>query len=144
MVVNRKVTGRASTLPGGLALGAGASMVMTLVLSVVTAKLIDTGAMAESSVGYAAMVILLLSAGAGAVVSVGRIKRRKLLVCLVSGGIYYLLLLTVTAVFFGGQYTGMGVTALTVTGGSGAMGLLMLGQGRGRRKSRMLHRSPLR
>ena len=36
--------------------------------------------------------------------------------CLAAGGGYYLCLLAITALFFGGQYQGVGVTALMVLG----------------------------
>ena len=134
MVANRKVTGKAASMPGGLALGGALSMALTILLSVLTAKLVDTGALAEDAVGYAALVILLLSSVVGAAVAAARIKRQRLIVCLASGAVYYGLLLSLTALFFGGQYTGMGVTALAVAGGSGAVSLAGMGEGRRSRK----------
>lgn len=136
MVKNRKVTGRAMGMPLGLAVGAGVSMGCTLVLSVLTAKVLDCQWMPESKVGYAALGILLLSTILGAEAAWGRIRRRRLLVCGASAGIYYGLLLCVTALFFGGQYTGMGVTALVIAGGC-AVCILMGNrrkQGRGHKK----------
>ena len=134
MVANRKVTGKASSMPGGLAMGGGLSMTVTVVLSMVTAKLVDSGTMPEEAVGYAALVILLLGSGLGAWLAAAKIKRQRLVVCLASGCVYYGSLLGLTALFFGGQYTGMGVTALAVAGGSMAVCLMGMGQGRGRRR----------
>ena len=54
----------------------------------------------------------------GAWVAWKKIKRLRLQVCLISGGIYYLMLLGMTILFFGGQFCGMGVTALMVACGS--------------------------
>ena len=136
MVVNKKVSGRAASMPGGLALGGGIAVVLTIVLSVITAKLVDTGTIGEGSVGYAALCILLLSSGVGAAVASAKIKRRRLLVCLASGAVYYGMLLAMTALFFGGQYTGMGVTALAVAGGAGTVCFAGMGQGRGHGKRR--------
>lgn len=112
------------------------SMAVTLILAVVTAKLVDVGALAEGRVGYAALAILLTATVSGACVAAGRIKRRRLVVCIASGGLYYGFLLLLTALFFGGEYTGMGVTALAVLGGSGASCLLGMGQGSGHRSKR--------
>lgn len=142
MVRSRKVTGTAASMGAGLALGAVVSMAVTIVLSLVTAKLVDSGTLAESAIGYAAIGILLLSSILGASTAIGRIKRQRLVVCLAAGGIYYGLLLSMTALFFGGQYTGMGVTALVVAGGCGAVILAGMGQGRsrGRRKVKGLPR----
>lgn len=137
MVANRKVTGKASSMPVGLALGGGLSMVVTVVLSLVTAKLLDNGTLPEESVGYAALGILLLSSGLGAWLAAVKIKRQRLIVCLASGCVYYGLLLGVTALFFGGQYTGMGVTALAVAGGS--LAVCLMGMGKGRTRKRRIH-----
>ena len=135
MVANRKVTGKASSMPAGLAMAGGLSMAVTLVLSVALAKLLDSGSLGEGSVGYGALVILLLSSGLGAWLATVKIKRRRLAVCMASGALYYILLICVTALFFGGQYTGMGVTALAVAGGCLTVCLLGAGQGRGRKRS---------
>lgn len=134
MVVNRKVTGKAASMPGGLALGGALSLGVTILLAMVTAMLVDNGAMEEKSIGYAALVILLLSSALGSAVAAARIKRQRLVVCIAAGAVYYVLLLSMTALFFGGQYTGMGVTALAVLGGSGVVCIAGAGQGRGRRK----------
>ncbi len=136
MVANQKVSGRASSLPAGLALGGILSLLLTIILAVVTAKLVDVGSLPENNVGYAALLILLLASALGSAVAVGKIKRRRLLVCLASGAVYYGELLAMTALFFGGRYTGMGVTALVVSGGMGLVCLAGMRQGRGQRKRR--------
>lgn len=135
MVANRKVTGKASSMPAGLAMAGGLSMAVTLVLSLVLAKLLDSGSLGEGSVGYGALVILLLSSGLGAWLATVKIKRRRLAACMASGALYYILLIGMTALFFGGQYTGMGVTALAVAGGCLTVCLLGSGQGRARKRS---------
>lgn len=127
MTVNQKVTGSASTIPGGLALGVLTSLGVTVLAAAVTAWLILRGTLAENSVGYCAMVILLLAAAAGSAVAIGRIKRRRLQMGLAAGAIYYGCLLAAAALFFGGIYDGMGVTALMVLCGS--MLAILLGPG---------------
>ena len=121
-------------MPAGLSVGGGVSLLITILLAILTAKLVDTGTMGEERVGYAALGILLVSSGAGSAVAAGKIKRRRLMVCMAAGAVYYGLLLAVTALFFGGQYSGMGVTALAVAGGSGTVCLAGMRQGRGHRK----------
>lgn len=137
MVVNKKVTGRAASMPAGLALGGAVSLVLTILLAIIAGKLIDMGTMGEESIGYLSLGILLLSSGMGAAVAVGKIKRRRLVVCMAAGAIYYGLLLAMTALFFGGQYAGMGVTALAVAGGAGTVCLAGTRQGRGQRKRKI-------
>lgn len=136
MVVNRKVTGTASSMPAGLALGGCVSLTVTILGSILAANLVLRELLPESSVGYCAMIILLVSSYLGATVSVGRIKHRKLYVCVLTGVIYYGLLLAITALFFGGQYQGMGVTALVVAAGCAAAILIGM-NGRKRRSNRM-------
>lgn len=126
MVVNRKVTGTASSMPAGLALGLCASLAVTIVGSILAANLVLRETIPENGIGYCSMVILLLSSVLGAVVSVNRIKHRRLYVCALSGVVYYGALLATTALFFGGQYQGMGVTAMMVLAGCGAVALLGL------------------
>ena len=127
MTVNQKVTGTAVSIPVGLMLGTMVSLGITAILSAVSAWLILTGKLPEDSVGYCAMVILLASSAAGAATAIGRIKRRRLQMGLAAGGIYYGCLLAAAALFFGGIYDGMGVTALMVLCGSGLV--ILLGPG---------------
>lgn len=129
MTINRN--GKAKTMPAGLALGALAGLLITLVLAVAAAKLVDIGTAKEEAIGYFAMGILLLSSFTGAMISVSSIKRQKLLVCGLSALIYYGILLSMTALFFGGQYQGMGVTALLVLCGGAVAALTVMRQGRG-------------
>lgn len=127
MTVNHKVTGTASTIPAGLALGTAAAITVTILLSAVTAWLILRGTIPEDAVGYCAMAILPLSSGVGAAVAVGRIKRLRMQMGLAAAGLYYGCLLAAAALFFGGIYDGMGVTALMVLCGS--LLVILLGSG---------------
>lgn len=142
MVANRKVTGTAMSMPGGLALGGCISVAVTLLGSLLAANLISREVIPQSSIGYCSMVILLLSSLLGTAVAVRRIKHRRLFVCAVSCAIYYGLLLASTAMFFGGMYQGMGVTALVVLAGSGIVALLGLKgeKSQSGRRSKIHHR----
>lgn len=142
MVVDRKVTGTAASMPAGLALGLCASLAVTIVGSILAANLVLKEMLPENGIGYCSMVILLVSSVLGAVVSVNRIKHRRLYVCTLSGAVYYASLLAVTALFFGGQYQGMGVTALMVLAGCGVVALVgVKGEKRGTsRRRKFKHR----
>ena len=120
----KRYNGRASTIPAGLALAGTVSLILTLLGAAVTAWLILRGNFPVGWAGYCAMVILLLSSTAGAATAVSRIQRLRVQMCLAAGGIYYLCLVLITALFFGGQYRGMGVTGLLVFCGSGLIILL--------------------
>lgn len=118
MVVNRKVTGKASSMPAGLALGGAVSLIITLLLAAIIAKMVSAEKLAEENIGYGVMVLLFAASATGALVANGRIKRQRLLVSGLSGLVYVGILVSITALFFGGQYEAVGVTVLLVLGGS--------------------------
>ena len=126
-MVKASGSGRAKSIPAGLALGVGAAMAATGPGSAVAAWVILRGFLAETAAGSCAMVILLLSSAAGAAVAAGSIQRLRAQMCLAAGGGYYLCLLVVTALFFGGGYQGMGVTAIMVFCGTALVILLAPG-----------------
>lgn len=135
MVTNRKMKGTAKSVQLALCWGLIISMVLTLILSAGITYLVLSETMAESAVGYGVMLTVLVSSFLGAIVAAAAVKSRRLFVCLMSGVGYFLLLLSVTALFFGGQYEGMGVTALLVFGGAGAAAL-MGGKGDGQKRKK--------
>jgi len=140
MVLNQKPTGRTMSMPVGLAIGGAVSLGITLLGAAVLAKLVDQETLAWENVGYGVMVILLLASFFGAMSAWGRIRRQRLLVCAVSGVIYFGSLLSITALFFGGQYEAVGVTAALVLAGSIAAWLLGLRDGGRKKKIRTAHR----
>ena len=118
MTVNRKPTGRATSIPVGLAWGATASLIMTVMGTAVVAKLIDSGVMDWNQCGYGVLVILVQSAWIGAILAAGKIRRMRMTVCLAVGAVYFCCLMLITALFFGGRYSGVGETALLIFCGS--------------------------
>ena len=118
MRVNRKPTGRAVSVPVGLGWGLLTSVVITLTGCLLAAYLINREILSWNHSGYGVMVILLLSAWAGAAVTAGKIKRRRAVMCLGAGIAYFLMLIAMTALFFGGHYSGVGETGLMIFCGS--------------------------
>lgn len=114
MTTDRKPTGRASTIPAGLAYGLLISLTVTVAGAAVLAWLIHREILPEGQTGYGVMVLLLLASWLGAMAARGKTKRLRLAVCLASGGVYFLSLLVMTALFFGAQYSGVGETGLLV------------------------------
>lgn len=141
MTLNHKPTGTSMSMPAGLAIGGIWSLCVTLVMAALVAKLMDMEAIRQDSIGYFVISILLVASTTGALLSFGRIKRRRMVVCMVSGLIYYCVLLSITALCFGGQYQGMGVTGLVVLGGSLCAGLLGIHE---KKQGRIGKRSVLR
>ena len=138
MVVNKKVSGKSKSIAVGLAIGLAVSLVITMVGAAITANLVLSETVGMEKVGYAATVILLLASAIGAWIAAWMVKRRWIMICIGAGGSYYLSLLAITALFFGGQYQAVGVTALLVFGGCGAVGLLGVTKqnGKGNRRSK--------
>lgn len=135
-MVTGKRTGRASSLPTGVGIGVAAALGWTMLWAGILAKLISMETLPEEAVGYGAMIILLSSAFLGAMLAYGKIKSKRLQAGLLTGAGYYLSLLAMTAMFFGGQYTGMGVTGLLVFAGSGTAVLIGVGPKKGRKLKR--------
>lgn len=106
------------SMSGGLLVSTTVSLGITLLSSAVLALLVDREKLSWDTVGYWVMAVLLVSSFAGSATACRTIKRRKGIVSLASGAAYYAVLLGITALFFGGQYEAVGVTALLILSGS--------------------------
>ena len=130
MYAKRKVTGTAMGIPGGIGLGLVVSLLITIAGAALTAWLIVSEKIGEGTIGYAAMVLLAIASATGALVAVALIKRLRLQICMLTGGCYYLALLAMTALLFGGQYQGMGVAAIVILAGCALIAFLPAKNGR--------------
>ena len=120
MVRNRKPSGTAASLPAGIGIGVVIAVALTVAGTSLVAWMLNSGNMTEAGVGYSAMVILLVSAAVGSWFAEMLVKHRYLVVGLSTGAAYFVLLLGLTAFFFGGQYQGVVPTGLLILGGSAA------------------------
>ena len=127
----KRTGGHTMTMPGGALFGAALAMAWTLMAAAFVGWLLHSERILESGIGYGSMGILLSASMLGAAVAQRKVQRQRLLAAAGAGGIYFLMLLGLTALFFGGQYTGFGVTALLVMGGSLVTALLAGRQKRG-------------
>ena len=107
-------SGRAVSIPKGLAMGNGVSLGMTLLMSFALAGLISRERLSWDQVGYGILILLFLSALLGAATSVKAVKRQRLMIAIGSGLLFWATLIAITALFFGGQYDGMLVTGLII------------------------------
>ena len=131
MLTNQKPTGMSSGMPGGLALGGLAAMVLTVLLGCLLAVLIAKEVLPEENVGYGVMAVLFVSSAIGSTVAYKRIRHRRLMVFVLSGICYLVTLTGLTALFFGGQYEGIFPTAMLIIGGTGVAFLRSASMGRG-------------
>ena len=138
MVSNRKVTGTAKSIPIGILIGAVVCLAVTLLGAAVVAYLISRESIAQESVGAGSMIVLILASALGCLVAAKLTRRRRLLICGSTAAAFYPILLAMTAMLFGGEYTGMGITALCVMGGAAIVVLLgLVGNGQGKIKHKI-------
>lgn len=118
MTVNQKTTGTAKSIPVGLAYGWLAETICMMLCCAVLSVLVLGGKLKWEMSGYGIMVMLLLCSYIGASVSSDMIKRRRLVICFLSGGLYILTLIGIMTFFFGAQYSAVGTSSLLILGGS--------------------------
>lgn len=129
-------TGKSLSFPGGMTVSGITSMSITILASVIIAQMLDSGQITWEQSGYWIMGMLLLSAFLGAKAAIVAIKRQKLAVSMMSGILYWGIMICVTALFFGGNYDAVLETAALIIAGSGCAAMVSLPQKRSRRKRR--------
>ena len=132
-MLNKKATGKGIGVPAGVLVGVVISVAITLLCCVILTWLISIEKIALESMDYGACIVLVLASLLGAMAAVGKIKKMRAQVCLITGTAYYLMLLSVTAVFFDGRYKGCGITAIYVFVGCGLAALLGIKEKKGKK-----------
>ena len=125
-----KRSGRASSVPGGLAMASGLSMGFTVLFSAAIALCLDGEQISWQQAGYWIMAMLFTVSFLGGKCAYACIKRQRLMVSLMSGVLYWAILLCVTALFFGGDYSAVGETLAIIGAGSGTSALLRMPAGK--------------
>lgn len=116
---NKKGIAMGGDIASALAVSVLASMATTIILTGILAFMINSERITENAIGYGGMGILLAASFAGAIVAEKEANGNPLLASLFSGGIYFLVLIGITALFFEGSYKGVWVNALMILGGCG-------------------------
>lgn len=114
----------ATSIPVGISWGLTFGFSIILLGSITIAKLLDTKVIQWNQAGYWIMFMLLTASFSGAQITAGKIKRKYLQISFVFGFVLWVILLGLTAIFFGGQYSGAAVTAGLIITGSICAGLL--------------------
>ncbi len=118
MKIKRKNRNKELSLPLGIGLGLLICVILTLAGTAAISHLTLTEKIGEQSITIWSKVILFIAVLIGAWGAVSATKQKRLQVSLLTGGIYNLLLLSMTAMFFGGRYQGVGITLLVVLAAS--------------------------
>ena len=124
--------GKTRSVPGAMAISAAVSMGLTVLVSAGIAYALNVQKTTWEQVGYWIMGMLFAAAFLGAKAAVRAAGSQRGMVSMMAGLMYWGLLLCVTALFFGGNYDGIWVTAGIILGGCGAS-FLLSGPGSGRR-----------
>lgn len=130
---------KAVSTPLGLSMGVSTSIFVVAMMLSLMAKLIQMEIIPEEKLGHGIMVTLLTASFTGSIIAAASVKRRKGMICMLTGLLFLGMLLAMTALFFGGQYSSVGVTALLILGGSGA-GALTSTRERKKKKTK-IHRA---
>ena len=122
----RKQSGWLHKLPKSLGISMIVSVGSALIGSAVGTWLLSSEKIEERNIGYITMILLLVSSFLGALVATRLINEKRMLVCLCAGGVYLLSLWGITALFFGGIYSGVGESALVILAGVLSVALIAL------------------
>lgn len=140
MTTKTKRTGRALSIPAGLALGWAVAAGIMVGMAALLALMIHTEKLPMEKLGYGMTAMYLLSSFLGALTASRRIKHQQVLICLMAGLLQLGFLLLTTALFLGGQYDAVGVSGGLILAGSAAAGALGIRQERGgKRPGRKKH-----
>lgn len=131
----KKLSGRAPSLGKSVAVGVALGAGWTLLSAAVIAKLVDSEILAMENVGYGSMIAVLSAVFMGASLAGNRAGHMVFQATVISGVAYFACLLVVNALFFGGSFSGLGVTALLVALATGGA-VLAAGKGKGRPRRR--------
>lgn len=131
----KKLSGRAPSLVRSAAAGVMLGTAWTVVCAMIIAKLIDSQVLPMEKVGYGSMVAVLSAVFMGASLAGKKAGHMVIQAAVMAGAGYFVCLLLVNALFFGGSYTGVGVTALLVALATG-LALVPAGKGSGKGKRR--------
>jgi len=110
----KKITGRAPSLVRSVAAGVILSAVWTLVCAMILAKLIDSGVLPMEKVGYGSMASVLSAVFVGANLAGRKAGHMVVQAAAIAGAAYFVCLLLVNALFFGGSYSGLTVTLVLI------------------------------
>lgn len=119
-----KHTGKAWSIPGGMMISALISIITTFIFSVIIATFLYSEKITWEQAGYWIMGVLFTASFLGGKCAYAAIKRQRMIVSLMSGLLYWGILLCITALFFGGQFEAVGETAAIIGAGAGTAALV--------------------
>ena len=119
------------------AIGGGGSVLLSLLLTALTAILVERGTVDIASLDALTAGILILSTVSGSLLASWVTGHHRLVVCMASGVVYFLLLLGGAILLCDGADGAVGVTAMLVLGSSCAAALMGLNERKGNCRHRL-------
>ena len=89
-----------------------------ITLTALAAMLIGNSTIKENNVNYVTAMVGLMSSVAGSWIATRKIECKRIYISLFFAFTYWLMLISVTALFFEGKYSGVAVTLLLILAGS--------------------------
>ena len=123
-----------TTMLSAILIGTATSILTSVIGAAITAWMISTGKAPQSGTNTAGWIILFLSAACGSWIASKMAEGKKLQTAMITGGTYLMILILMTALFFGGNYSGLWVGAILTGAASLATAMLSLRQGSGGKK----------
>ena len=112
------------SIPVAIGIGTLISILTMVIGAAVMTLLLANQTIEESAMGYGVLLVTILSVVIGSTVSILLARSRVLVVSLCTTLTFGLVLLAMTAMFFGGQYSGVPVTLLVMAGSAISVALI--------------------
>ena len=119
-------TGNAMSIPKGMVIAASVSLLLTLVMSASIAITLNNETITWQQAGFWIMGMLFMASFIGGKCAYLTIKRQRFIVSVMSGVLYWGILLCITALFFGGEFSAVLETAGIIVAGCSTSALLLL------------------
>lgn len=124
-VVSKQEYGnKEKSIPMAIGIGTLISFLTMIIGAAVMTLLLANQTIEESAIGYGVLLVTILSVVIGSVVSILLAHSRVLIVSLCTTLSFALILLAMTAMFFGGQYSGVPVTLMVMAGSAISVALI--------------------
>ena len=124
----------ATSIPVGISWGLTFGFSIILLGSITIAKLLDTLVIQWIQAGYWIMGMLFAASFLGGKTAIMAMKHQRILVSFMAGLLYWGILLCITALFFGGDFSAVWVTAGIILAGCGSAALITGSKGKKNRK----------
>ncbi len=123
-----------------VSIGGVISVVLMLIGTMIITLLVMNETITEEAIGYGVLAVTLIATYTGAYASLTIYKKKYLITSMSVSIVFALILLSLTALFFDGQFTGVPATLLVIICG-GVSAMLVAGKGRHQTKP---HRKKLK